>query len=386
MATATRLVLDLRKNRAAKAVARQQLAAEAARLVRKSSFTHEDSARVRSIVDLVKIIGDGDLPEDAAEVNGRLDAAFRSYLRGGAIAEEFRDMVISADASGGFFAPAGFYAKVISAMKAIERLTDPDVITVAESPNGYKWAHPLSDDTTAAASKFDESTQDTEQDPTLGSLVFTKADTWRTPMVKLSIEFAQDSGIPVDEFLGVVFGIRLARGIGVANVAAMIAGATVGVTAAGSASNDGSGSNGTNTIGTDDLCNLMMSVDPSYVASSSCGWAMNWKTLAAIWKLKDKQGRPVIKPMVNEDGDYLLYGKRVFISPSMDDIATTKKPIAFGDFSYVVQRVVKNSLRVSILREEYISFGQIAYRCWQRANSGFAKPAAESPVKILQNA
>lgn len=384
MATATRLTLDFRKPGPVKAAARQKYIAEADKLLRKQSFTREDSARVASMLELLKIIGD-DVPE-AIEFSERMDESFRHYLRTGVVSDEFRDMGIATQAGGGALAPVGFANRVISAMKAVDRLVDPDVITVAESDNGYEWHYPLSDDTTATAAILADGNQATEQDPNLGELKFALADQWVTPLVKLSNQLFQDSGINLDQFLAVIFGIRLARGIGAKNVSVMIADATLGATAAGSSSNDGSGSNGTNTIGTDDLCSLMASVDNSYISSSSCGWAMNWKTLISIFKIKDKQGRPVIKPILNEDGDYLLYGKPVFLSPSMADIGTGNKPIAFGDFSYIVQRMVKNGMIVDVIRERYVEYLQTAYRCWQRANSGFAKPATESPVKYLQNA
>lgn len=376
-----RFNVDLRKAGVSAAAKRGLYVAEADKLLRKSVFTKEDGARFNALLTMSReLSGIEVLPE----TNPDHLADFRDYLLNRKI--DRRDMSVGSNALGGFLVPASFTANVISAMKAYDRLTDENVITVAETDHGEAWSYPMSDDTSSAATKLAEGVQDNEVDTTLGQLSFNIADSWRTGIVKVSRQLFQDSGIAIEDFLALVFGIRLARGMGSDLRAAMMAGATLGRTAVGSATNTGGVETGATTIGTDDLFALMGSIDAAYVGSSSCGWAMTWASLVNLWGVKDKQGRPIIKPEMNEAGDFVVHSRPVFISPSMDAIATTKKPIAFGAMDYIVQRVVKNSLRIIPFSERFAEYGQFAWGGYMLANSAFAKPAAESPVKFLQNA
>jgi HK97 family phage major capsid protein len=384
----------------------QSISSRAQILVNKKPFTKEDKAEFDALLGLLDHIqrraaSDANvfpLPR-SARLYGPPEEIIAQvhYLRTGdqmplskyheKRQAEQRDMNVATDSAGGLFVPTGIAAQVMSAMKAYDRLFDSDVITIVESPHGNQWAYPLSDDTSATASIAAEDTQDTEIDPQPDSLVLPKAPTWRTGMVKVSLELAQDSAFPIDEYVSKNFGPQLARGIGAANVAALMSKASQGAIASGSASNDGSGATGANSVGTDDLYALMASVNPAYLASPQCGWLMSFATLIKLLTLKDKQGRPIIPPASNESGDFVLLTKPVYICPGMDSIATGKKPIAFGAMNYFVMRVVKGGIAVQRFTERYIDQGQLAYRAFMRANGGLGKAAsADSPVKYLQNA
>ena len=103
------------------------------------------------------------------------------------------------------------------------------------------------------------------------------------------------------------------------------------VVAAGAATNDGGSETGANSIGTQDLDALFFTVDPIYWQSPKCAWMMHPTTLKSIWKLVDKNGRPIIDL---QNGAPMIYGKRVHLSPNMPQIGAAANVVLFGDFKY----------------------------------------------------
>ena len=85
-------------------------------------------------------------------------------------------------------------------------------------------------------------------------------------------------------------------------------------------------------------------------------------TLAALRKVKNKQGTPVF-PEIN---DQKLFGYPIHTSPFCDELQslasspqTTAKPLLFGDISrYIIRRVTPTLL---VLRERFADTGEIAY-------------------------
>jgi len=61
---------------------------------------------------------------------------------------------------------------------------------------------------------------------------------------------------------------------------------------------------------------------------------MNDNTLAAIDGLSDKNDRPIIHPMYDQDGRRLLLGYKVAMCPSLPNIGQGATPIVFGALDY----------------------------------------------------
>jgi HK97 family phage major capsid protein len=179
-----------------------------------------------------------------------------------------------------------FYRALLVAMKAYDRLFDPEVTTFVSSKNGSSMLIPCVDDTGNAATVPGEAQQDTESDPTISGVVVPTASTYRTNMVKLSRELLEDSGIDPADFLAKAFAIRLARGIGSAIVTTAIAGASSGATG---------GSN--STVTPEDVRTLIKSVDPAYLEAEKAGLAMSYATWIAVKGTKTTTGAYVIPRM-----------------------------------------------------------------------------------------
>jgi HK97 family phage major capsid protein len=64
----------------------------------------------------------------------------------------------------------------------------------------------------------------------------------------------------------------------------------------------------------------------------------------------------------------------------MPGIESGKKPIAFGDFSYL-WLVERQPLSVKVLKEKYILEGQIGYAAYERVDAKLIIPEA---VKVMQ--
>jgi HK97 family phage major capsid protein len=310
---------------------------------------------------------------------------FRRILR---IDPEYRDMAESVLSAGGFYVPQQFHDELIAMLKNADRLFDPEVVTFIESNNGGPMQVPMIDDTGVVATIVLEGQQSSMADVPVGNQTLAIASTWRSRLVKASIELIQDSAYPLEGVLQKSFAIRLARGIGAYNVAQLLSSAQLGVTAEGASGNDGGGETGGESVGSDDLEALIASVDEAYLLSPKCRWLMTRGTLQTILQVKDKTGRPVFYRERNAAGEVLLLGYPVAISPSMPAIGLSNKPIMFGDLGRFLVRVAKNGTRLRAHLEQFAIYGQVAYEMFLRTNAmlSLSSAASDSPVKYLQNA
>jgi HK97 family phage major capsid protein len=118
---------------------------------------------------------------------------------------------------------------------------------------------------------------------------------------------------------------------------------------------------------------------------------MNKATLISLLKLglvSDPGGQAVT---MWTTGPLQLFDKPIYISPSMNDLGASKKPISFGDHSKVLRREVMGSLSVRQLGERYAEYLQYGYLGFWRVDSGFLKPSpygspavSQSPCQLVQ--
>jgi HK97 family phage major capsid protein len=311
--------------------------------------------------------------------------AFREALR---FAPEQRDMTEALATGGGYFVPQQFHDELIAMLKAVDKLFDPNIVMFIETDSGAPLQIPFIDDTANEATIVAEGQQSLAVDVPVGNTTLPIAPTWRSSMVKASIELIQDSGYPLEQVLQQSFAIRLARGIGAANVATLLNQATLGYgPAIGTAPNDGGSETGGTSIGSQDLEALIKSVDDAYRVSPKCRWAMNQNTLSFILKTLDKYGRPIYPRERNAAGEVILLGYPVAICPSMPAIGLSATPVVFGDLGRFLVRVAKNATRLRIHREQYVTYGQVAFEAFVRSNATLAiSTGSDSPIKYLQNA
>lgn len=384
---------------------RDELLAEAQRLINKPNFSREDASRAQSLISLADSISPvaNELRKmRMAAISAEMGIAdpahaqlyrltqgvtqlpeverhFLTALRFGRdhVPQEVRALSAAIGANGGFLVPESLANAVYSSMKAFDAIFSPDVSTVIDTGTGNApMRFVVSDDTAGTATKIPEGQQVTPSDSvTFGQVSLMECDTWRSSIQAVSMELIDDSAFDVGAYLAYIFGQRLARSVGADFVATLLSSASVGKT----------GTTGqTTTVIYDDLIDLVGSVDPAYIASPKCGFAMRFSTLLSIMKLKASTGG---SPMLSFDaGRFMLLGKPVFLCPSVPAMAASAKSILFGDFSKFVVRRVADGVEIKRYNELYATGGMIGFQAFLRVKAALAIAAgSDSPIKWYAN-
>lgn len=284
---------------------------------------------------------------------GELSAEERSVLKAGVVAKpEFRAQTVGTTTAGGFTVPTELANFIIKSMKAWGPMYDADVASEINTTSGNPIRLPTVNDTAKVAGAHTEGTaltDDGSEDVTFGqrnldSYVFD------TEFVRFSFELAQDSIFNMESLLGELLGERLGRtanaqltvGTGTGAPNGVVTASTLGKTAAGAAA-----------IASDEIIDLVHSVDPAYRSAPKVAFMFNDLTLAAIRKLKDGQGNYLWQMGDVKNGvPGSLLGYRYWINQAMANIATGQKTMLFGDFGkYYVRKV--GSPTIGVLRERF---------------------------------
>ena len=115
------------------------------------------------------------------------------------------------------------------------------------------------------------------------------------------------------------------------------------------------------------LVDMEYSVIAPYRQSRSCYWMAADKTIGAIRKITDNQGRPVWEPSVVLGSPDLLMGKPIVADFNMPAIGANAFSIAFGDFAPFFVRLVGG---VRFERSDDYAFNTdlVTFRCLLRAD------------------
>jgi HK97 family phage major capsid protein len=300
-------------------------------------------------------------------------------------------------ATTGFFVPVGFTMKIEDALKYYGDMWN--VAEVMDTATGQPLPYPTDNDTTVTGEIIGEGQQVTEQDVSLGQIMF-GAYKFSSKMVKVSIELLQDSAFDLEAFLIKKFATRLGR---ISNTMFTVGGGPTAsqpngiITAATSSGQTVIGNdnlttpNPTNQVGYIDLVNLEHSIDPLYRRGAK--WMFHDQTLRYLKTLKDNYGRPLWMPGFSGLADHqpdTLNGYPYSINNDMAQLGPSGSPpvgsisVAFGPLDkYVIRRVKE----MSVLRlvERFADYGQVAFLAFARYD-GQLLDAGTHPVQYLQNA
>lgn len=130
----------------------------------------------------------------------------------------------------------------------------------------------------------------------------------------------------------------------------VIAGITQGVTAAA-----------TGALTADELIKLQESIPDAY-QNGAC-WIMSRATRTAIRLLKDREDRYILNPDATSKWGYTLFGKPVYVSENMDDMAASKPAVLYGDFSGLAVKL-SEALEIQVLREKYATQHAVGVVAW----------------------
>ena len=111
-------------------------------------------------------------------------------------------------------------------------------------------------------------------------------------------------------------------------------------------------------------------------------WIMSPKTRDALRLLKDDVGRYLLNDDISAPFGKTLLGKPVYVSDNMDDIATGKKVIYYGDMSGLATKF-SEEVHVEVLRELYAAQHAIGVVGWVEFD---AKVQDQQKIAVLEMA
>ena len=273
---------------------------------------------------------------------GAMDAEARAVLRSGFTQIEQRAQT-TANTAGGYTVPTELMNILVKSMAAWGPMYDENVATVITTTGGGTMTMPTVNDTAVAAVAHTEGTALTDDggsDVTFGQKTL-GAYAFNTEWIRVSKELADDSILAMEQVLGDLLGERLGRiansklttGSGSSDVLGIVTGSTLGKTAAGATA-----------ITSDEIIDLLHSVDPAYRVSPKAAFMFNDSTLAAVRKLKDGDGNYLWQMgNVQQGVPGTLLGYRYYINQAMASIpaaASASRVMIFGDLGKFYVRKV----------------------------------------------
>lgn len=314
---------------------------------------------------------------------------------------EQRGFTAGTSNTGGATVPQAFMPELEVALLQFGAMWD--VSDIRDTDNGAAMPWPTFNYTGVSAAIVGEGTTSTDDTNTPFSATTFNAYTYRSNMLRVSLEFLEDSAFDpgfivqaLGEALGRGTNVHFTTGTGSGQPQGVITGATLGRT----------GTSGqTTTVIYDDLVFLAHSVDPAYrmgarvsrVSSRAqdqqgggpkIGFMMNDASVGIVRRLKDSQNMPIWIPsyasgVVSGVPDTLL-GYPVWTNQSVATMAANAKSIAFGDFSKYKIRRVRSGVQIRRLDERYADNNQVGFVGFLRCD-GRLLDAGTAPVKYYAN-
>lgn len=272
--------------------------------------------------------------------------------------------------------PQGFEDELIVKRKAWGGMLRLCRTINTSTGNPLPW--PNADDTANTGEWLTEAAGVGSADPTFSNVTL-NAQKLSSKQVKYSVEIEQDSafdlaGMLIEMFarrMGVTANAAFTVGDGSSTygtitglVNALVTAGGRSVLALGANGNSGAAGDTTlNSVGTDDLSNLITQVDPAYRAGAK--FAANQATWDKLRNLKDKYGRPIWNVSLAVGVPDTILGYGYDYNQDIATIAAGAKSVVFGDFS---NYVVRNVLGFTVVR-----FDELYMANYQRAVQAFAR-------------
>jgi len=291
---------------------------------------------------------------------GAMDPEARAILAGGfqSVKVEGRAQTTTA-AAGGYTVPTELLNILVKSMAAWGPMYDENVATVITTSGGGTITMPTVNDTAVTAEAHTEGatlTDDGGKDVTFGQKTL-GAYAFNTEWLRVSKELADDSIMAMEQVLGDLLGERLGRiansklttGSGSSDVLGIVTGSSLGKT-----------TTGTTAITSDEIIDLLHSVDPAYRMSPKAAFMFNDSTLAAVRKLKDGDGNYLWQMgNVQQGTPGTLLGYRYYINQAMASIpgsASATRVMIFGDLGKFYVRKVGQPLIGAIQDKDFAPF------------------------------
>ena len=122
----------------------------------------------------------------------------------------------------------------------------------------------------------------------------------------------------------------------------------------------------TTAITSDELIDLQEAVPDQYQAGAV--WIMNKKTRTAIRKFKNSQGDYILNQDATARWGYTLFGKEVYTTDSVPEMAAGKAAIFYGDMSGLAVKLAEE-VNIQVLREKFATQHSIGVVGWVEIDS-----------------
>lgn len=116
----------------------------------------------------------------------------------------------------------------------------------------------------------------------------------------------------------------------------------------------------------DELIDLQESIPDVY--QGGCIWVMSKATRTAIRKLKDGQNNYLLNKDATSRWGYTLFGKDVYISDNMPDMAAGKRAVLYLDCTGLAVKLTETP-SVEVLREKYADQHAVGVICWMELDA-----------------
>lgn len=314
-------------------------------------------------------------------------ADFETFIRTGKMSAEMGEVRALASASSPLV-PQGFEDELIIKLKAFGGMRRVCRILTTSTGNPLPW--PNADDTTNSGEWLTEASGVGSADPSFSNVTL-GANKLSSKQVKVSVEAEQDYAFPIVSLLSDMFARRMAvtenlamtLGDGTSTygtitglISALTTAGGRSVLAIGANSNSGnSGDTDLNTVGTDDLGNLITQIDPAY--RPGCKFVANQSTWDKLRSLKDKYGRPIWQTSLAAGVPDSILGYPFDWNQDVAAIGAGNKSVVFGNFdNYVIRQV----LGFTFIRfdELYMANYQRGYQAFSRVDGKLLQSSAFS--------
>ncbi len=114
-------------------------------------------------------------------------------------------------------------------------------------------------------------------------------------------------------------------------------------------------------ITADELIDLQEAVPDAFQAGAV--WIMNKSTRTSIRKLKDGDGNYILNKDATATWGYTLFGKDVYTSENMPEMAAGQTAVYYGDFSGLAVKVSED-VSIEVLREKFATQHAVGVVAW----------------------
>lgn len=145
------------------------------------------------------------------------------------------------------------------------------------------------------------------------------------------------------------------------------------------------GAAGSDAITYDDLVDTMAKVKAPHGTQGRASWAMASSTRAALMKICDKNGRPILIESVRDGEPDRLLGRPVIICDNIPEIGAGNMPLLYGDFSKYILRIVQGISILVYNEEKYAKDHCIGIQAFVTADGKLiAKTGVYEPIAGLK--